>query len=303
MLVEHKIPYRSIIVRILPTVVFFILYSLAIYILDKIYGYSFLVFSSEIIGFVGTGISIFLAFITNSAYDRWWEARKVWGGIVNDSRSLVRQTKAFVDFEDYNNNPEIYDEVRQIATRQIAWVYALKSALRRENVVPAVRPHLKDSEEEVLKSSNVPSAILTQHSDHISRLQRAGKINEYQAVQLERVVEKLCDHMGACERIKNTIFPTQYSFFIHTFILLFLMILPLGLVHEYGWMSLAISGAIGVLFLMIEGFEATMQDPFDGEYSDTPMTSLCRTIEINLLEDIGSNDIPEPHKPIDGILM
>lgn len=303
MLVEHRIPYRSIILRILPTVLFFVLYSLVVYILDKVFGYSFKIFSSEIIGFVGTGISIFLAFITNSAYDRWWEARKLWGSIVNDSRSLVRQTKAFMDYDNKHNDPVVYDELRKLSTRQIAWTYALNATLRNQSVEQVVRPHLIDSEEDVLKSSNVPAALLSDHSKQIAHLQRSGQINEFQAVQLERVVEKLCDHMGGCERIKNTVFPTQYSFFIHTFILLFLVILPLGLVYEYGWMSLAIAGAIGVLFLMIEGFEASLQDPFDGDYSDTPMTALCRTIEINIMEEMGAKEIPEPHKPINGILM
>ena len=114
-------------------------------------------------------------------------------------------------------------------------------------------------------------------------------------------MNRLMDHQGACERIKNTIFPTQYSFFVHEFIILFLILVPHGSVANMGWFSVLLTLALAFVYLMIETIEVSMHDPFDMEPSDTPMSAICRTIEIDLMQMTGAKKVPKPVMPVDGI--
>jgi putative membrane protein len=130
-----------------------------------------------------------------------------------------------------------------------------------------------------------------------------GTIDTIQYAHMSQTVQKLCDSMGKAERIKNTVFPTQYGFYIHSTIMVFVTSLPFGLMANIDWLAILITAVVTFLFLTIEHMSIDLQRPFDNQPNDTPMTALSRTIEINILQMIGSNDIPEPLEPIDGYLM
>ncbi|HAF34092.1 MULTISPECIES: bestrophin family protein [Sphingobacterium] len=231
---------------------------------------------------IGTAVSLLLAFRTAQSYERWWEARTIWGAIVNDSRNLLRQ------FIQYAPESPRY-EIKEFVDRQIIWTYALGESLRKLEFSPKVQAYLHFHG---IKATNIPNAILDRHSNAIRHLAFSGAITDIQQVQLNETIGRLCDSMGKCERIKNTVFPRSYSMMVHTLIYVFAAILPFGLEDSQLTIEIVMTMIIPILFIAIEKTAIIMQDPFEGTPVDTPMTSLAQTIEINLLEMIGEIDIP-----------
>ncbi|HTJ50529.1 MAG TPA: bestrophin family ion channel [Cyclobacteriaceae bacterium] len=237
---------------------------------------------------IGTIISLLLAFRSNQAYDRWWEARIIWGSIVNDSRTLIRQMKTFI------NDPEFSITVDKItdtlAMRQVFWTYSLGQSLRNQDPMKLAEKFLSDEDLKfVSKHTHIPNALLMLHGQDIKSAMEQGLLNSYQQVELDRTISRLCDAMGKCERIKNTIFPTTYSLYIHFALYLFIIILPFGLTEYLGIVQAPIMILIPLSFLLIEKMAIHFQDPFENKPTDTPMTSIAVTIEKNLREMIRDN--------------
>ncbi|MDX6191858.1 bestrophin family ion channel [Flavobacterium sp. Fl-318] len=235
---------------------------------------------------VGTAVSLLLAFRTAQSYERWWEARTVWGAIVNDSRTLIRQIIQFTSKE----NKEI---VEVFTERQIIWLYALGESLRKQQFSSRVQTYLTTFQ---IKAANIPNALLDEHSLNIAEMASRGLISEFKQVQLNETLARLCDSMGKCERLKNTVFPKSYSVLVHILIYVFAAILPFGLEDSQLVAEVLITILIPVLFISIEKTAIIMQDPFENTPVDTPMTSLAKTIEINLLEMTGAVNIPVKEK-------
>lgn len=247
---------------------------------------------------IGTAISLFLSFRTNSAYARWWEARKVWGEIVNNSRTLARQVLLFGQ---KNEGAELRQKMVQY---QIAWCWNLAYGLRKKGWSQEGKKYLDIAEREKIKqSSNIPNEILFQQQKHLAELENSNMIDAFDRRRIDETLKQLCDSMGKSERIKNTVFPTQYSLFTIIFINLFLLLLPLGLVEHLGYYTVLAQTAVGFTFGMIQNIAVLMQDPFENKPNDTPMFALSRTIEINLLEMCGETELPEKKQPVNGVLM
>lgn len=275
-------------------------YAAFVFYLYQYENWHFLVFPISIISIVGTALSLLLGFRTNSAYDRWWEARRLWGAIVNDSRSLVRQSIAFIKTDPVEKK-EIIDNIAHL---QIAWCYALCNTLRQETVLVDANLHLEPEELEfVSKHQNIPNAIILLLEKRITSAYDKGYITPILFQSLDTTLVKLTDSMGGCERIKNTIFPTQYSFYVHLTIFIFTLILPMGLIDSIGRIAIPITFVISFLFFYVEGISYVMQSPFEGNHNDIPMRSLSRTIEINLLQTIEAELIPDKILPKDGYVM
>lgn len=231
---------------------------------------------------VGTAVSLLLAFRTAQAYDRWWEARIVWGAIVNDSRTLVRQVKQFVP-----DSVQGRIDVSDFAYRQIIWCYALGESLRQVPFTDKVQQYIAKHH---ITGSNIPNSILNRHSEHLATL----PIGEFKQVQIDTTLSRLCDAMGMCERIKKTIFPSSYSLLIHFFIYVFTTLLPFGIADTYFIVEISVTVIIPIIFIAIEKTAIILQNPFDNMPTDTPVTSIATTIETNLKELIGDPDIPAP---------
>ncbi len=275
-------------------------YAAFVFYLYQYENWHFLVFPISIISIVGTALSLLLGFRTNSAYDRWWEARRLWGAIVNDSRSLVRQSIAFIKTDPVEKK-EIIDNIAHL---QIAWCYALCNTLRQETVLIDANLHLEPEELAfVSKHQNIPNAIILLLEKRITSAFDKGYINPILFQSLDTTLARLTDSMGGCERIKNTIFPTQYSFYVHLTIFIFTLILPMGLIDSIGRIAIPITFVISFLFFYVEGISYVMQSPFEGNHNDIPMRSLSRTIEINLLQTIEADLIPDKILPKDGYVM
>lgn len=275
-------------------------YAALVFYLYQYHHWHFLEFPISIISIMGTALSLLLGFRTNSAYDRWWEGRQIWGTIVNESRTLVRQSLAFID----NTDGEKDQVIKHIAHLQIAWCYALSNSLRRESVL--VNANLYLTEEElayVARHDNIPNAILYLIEMEVAGRYRKGQLTEHFFQNMDRTLQILCEAMGKCERIKNTVFPTQYSFFVHLTIFLFTIILPMGLIASIGRIAIPVTFLISSLFFYVESISYVMQNPFEGSSNDIPMTSISRTIEINLLQLIEAPQIPDKILPKDGYVM
>lgn len=294
MYIKHKYSIREVHSNTWLNIITILVISTLIVYLYEIEQWTFLVIPVAIPSILGTTISLILAFRTNASYDRWWEARKVWGAIVNDSRSLVRQ--ALISFDK--------NELKQLANRQIAFNYTLSNRLRAVENQGVLEKYLNADELSFIQThSNQPNALLLLHEKQLKRMLENGAIDSIQYTHMSKTVQQLCDSMGKCERIKNTVFPTQYGFYIHSTIMVFVISLPFGLMANIDWLAILITVIVTFLFLTIEHMSIDLQRPFDNTPNDTPMTALSRTIEINILQMIGSNEVPAPLEPVDGYLM
>lgn len=291
--------FRNLIIAFRRQLVWYVPYLLVVY-----YGYAYLDIQAldikmSIATVLGFAVSLLLAFRTSSAYDRWWEARKIWGGIVNDSRTLVRQMINFT------NPVAPIPEARQMAYYQIAWCRSLDKSLRKQNALEGMEGLLSAQEiQDLSEKSNKPNEILQLMNALLFRLRESGKIDAYQFVSIDQTIKHLCDHMGKAERIKNTVFPSQYQSYTHIGIIVFTVMLPYGMLFSTGPFVIVICIIVAFIFNMLDQIAAYLQDPFDNRASDIPMSTLARTIEINLREQLGETELPPPLKPDKrGVLM
>lgn len=286
MLIKSPIPFRYIFNKV-RTDVFKVLIFSAIFHIFKYYIAELPAIPHSLPTILGTCISLLLAFNLNQSYDRWWEARKIWGAIVNDSRSLILLLKGF--------SPE-HPLVSKIGLRQIEWCYTLGETLRSNTEVSDDQRELltDDDSSYVRQHNNAALALLMLHSHDLNEIRKMGAISEFQQVEVMSAITRLCDSMGMAERIKTTVFPMTYRIFVHLFIYLFLIILSMALVQSIGFLEVPILTLMASTFFLIEKTASQMQDPFSNQPTDTPMTAIARTIEINLKQLLGEADVPQP---------
>lgn len=245
--------------------------------------------------FVGTTLSLLLAFRTSQSYERWWEARVVWGAIVNDSRTFTRQLMLFL--------PKTTDGTMVLESfvhRQVIWCFTLSESLRK--VVPSKKVadyFLKHN----LKSENRANQLLTLHTVELASAGERFELDANKLVQIDSTIARLCDSMGKCERIKNTVFPRSYSVLIHFLIYVLMTIMPFGLEDETPVVEILLTFLVPILFIMIERTAIIMQDPFENVPTDTPMTTLSMTIERNLMEMIEHIPVEQQHAEITYYIM
>jgi putative membrane protein len=246
---------------------------------------------------LGTAIAFFVGFNNNQAYDRWWEARKVWGALVNDSRSWARGILSYTSTHQ-SVNLELQIIRRRIIYRHIAFLYALKGALR--NTQDSVyKTYLNDDEIKTVEAqSNIHNAILALQSAELQQLYANGQIDGYRFIQLDALLVKFTDSMGMSERIKSTIFPTTYSYFTKVFIWLFVVSIQLVISSSLGIWSIFISWLVGFVFVSTQINGMSLVNPFTNNPAAVPLNQITRTIEINLLEMLGDENIPNPVRPI-----
>ena len=241
--------------------------------------------------FIGTAISILLSFKLNQSYDRWWEARKVWGSIVNDSRTLVIQIRTLVK----KGNQEA---IRKIAFRQIAWCYSLGQALRGLSATENLEKFLSDEDLSALEyHNNKPLALLNAQALDLLELKEAGQLDIFSHIQLDSTLVRLCDAQGKAERIKTTIFPVTYRLFLHAIIYLFVITLSISLKDISVFFEIPLLLLISSAFFLLERSATHMQDPFENKPTDTAVTAIARTIEINIRQLLNETEVPQPLKP------
>jgi len=253
----------------------------------------------------GGVIGVLAGFRNTSAYARWWEARTIWGSIVNSSRSFAREVLSMVAVPE--DAPETENELRDVKRRlvllQIAYVHALRNQLRGTPPWPELAGLVNEEEVERLEGcDNVPLAIQQTIASLVASCHARGWIDTMRWVSLDRTLSALMDCQGASERIKNTPMPRMYDLFIKLFINVYCLLLPFGMVQRLQLLTPFGSTLVGFVFLALDQIGRDLETPFENLPHDVALTAISRTIEINLKQMLGEQKVPEPLAPVDGIL-
>ena len=294
---------------------------------------------------IGTAVAFYVGFKNNSAYNRMWEARMIWGAIVNSSRSWGASLNGFItnQFTDENvSEEELLSVKKGLIYRHIAWLYTLRSQLlaaqpwehvSQKGLVgkAAVRYRklygigtlgdtdldvdLKawlDAEElaDLSNAKNKATQLINKQAEALSELRKRGLIEDFRHMELQNILNDFYTHQGKCERIKKFPLPRQYGSMSTFFVGIFIFLLPFGLVSEFSkigtWgiaLSIPFTSLVAWVFLVMELVGDYTENPFQGLGNDIPMMSLCRTIEIDLRQMLGEEDLPQAIEPSNGILM
>ena len=288
MLLKENIPVKYIFGKIKKEVIMVTVYAVLIAILYNSFHFTRISIPIAVPTILGTVISLLLAFKSNQAYDRWWEARTIWGAIVNDTRSLTRQLLTFVDTPYAEDEQKAFCE--RVAKRQIAWCYSLSHHLRKENPMQGLERLLcAEDIEHVKRYDNVPLGLLELQGADLRNAYKLGWITEYQQVAMDETLTRFSNEMGGCERIKNTVFPATYSVYIHLSVLLFVLLLPFGLIEFFGIVEVPLVIAIASSFFLIENMAIHLQDPFENKPTDTPTTTISRNVERDIKQMLKEN--------------
>lgn len=256
---------------------------------------------------VGIALGVLLGFRNNAGYDRYWEGRTLWGRLVNASRSFVRQASAFLrtaDGEETETGRERARFIRAITYRVIAFSLALRHHLRRDDPFLELGALLPPDEiARLRRARNVPSVLLVLLGEQIGEARRSGWLDSILAASLDETLTEFATIQGGCERIRNTPLPPVYTDIGHKIVLAFCALLPFGLVRDLGPLMPPATLVIAFSFLLLSRISLLMADPFGRRPNDLPLTALCRTIEIDLRDALGEEDLPDPLQPESGILL
>jgi ion channel-forming bestrophin family protein len=227
----------------------------------------------SLLGFV---ISLLLVFRTNTAYDRWWEGRKIWGALVNNSRNLAIKLNVFIGDD---------KEEKHLAYVHISnYAFALKEHLRNGVKRLDMLEHPKLNLEKMLLAAHVPNKIAGLLFSQINDLHKTGKINEAQLILLNEEYRSLTDITGACERIKKTPIPYSYSLFIKKFIFIYVMTMPFGFVTDFSYWTIPIVIFAFYVFVSLEIIAEEIEDPFGLDANDLPTDDISTSISANVKE-------------------
>ncbi|MFS4468867.1 bestrophin family protein [Maribacter sp. 2210JD10-5] len=311
---------------------FFMLWATAIFSAYYFLNWTHIDIPFQPLSVIGIAVAFYIGFKNSQSYDRFWEGRKIWGGIVNYSRTWANNVLSFVD--------DTYETKRILIYRHIAWINALRIQLRqptsfsikenravermfdrhreRNPVCADLESFISPEEETDLQNrKNVATHLIKNQGLHLKQLLADDKITEFDKQVFHNNLEELYNLQGKCERIKNTPFPRQYAYFSTLFTWIFVLLLPFGLLNvfenqvsqiteqtQWWYLPLMIffSVLISWIFTTMEKIGSNSEDPFEGRINDVPMTALCRTIEIDLKDMLDEKDLPEKTKPQDNIL-
>jgi ion channel-forming bestrophin family protein len=244
----------------------------------------------------GTALALFLGFRVNSAYQRWWEGRILWGSMVNTSRSFARAVLSFLP------HPEAEALRTRLIERHIAYVHALRCQLRRQDPgAPVQRVLAGEPDHPELAANNPANALLTTSSRALADARAKGWIDTIQQAHVEGLLVDMSNAQGGMERIKNTPLPAQYRSFPTFFARLFCVLLPIGLVETLGIATPFGSAVAGFMFLAALSVGDDLVDPFADTVHDVPLTQITTMIEGDMLQMLG-REAPPRVEPVDGVL-
>jgi putative membrane protein len=237
---------------------------------------------------VGFAFSLLLVVRTNASYDRFWEGRKQWGSIVNETRNLARAASVLLA-----GAPEV---AAGLLRWTIAFPWAVMHHLRGEKGLGPVADALLPGEAaKALATSHVPLTVARRVSEQLALARRRGLISDYVQMSLDQNVQLLTDYMGACERIHKTPLPFAYVVHLRRALILFCFTLPFALLSRFGWGTVLVTLLIAYTLFGIEEIGVEIEDPFGTDDNDLPLDRFCTTIEENLREILAA--LPADGKP------
>lgn len=337
MYIKRNISWSLIMRYAWRNLIFFTLYSILIFCCFHFLEWRFLNIPFQPLSVIGIAVAFYIGFKNSQSYDRFWEGRKIWGGIVNYSRTFTIQVLSFVQSDDPVKDKETQ---QRMIHRHIGWINALRVQLRqpkswaiKENSAVesmfdrhgerniscnAAESFVGLDEFTDLKNRINPATHLVKNqAKDVSLLRKENIIDGFQEDQLQSTLEEFYNLQGKCERIKNTPFPRQYGYFSKVFTWIFVLLVPFGILDVFEDDSMATVGAIKPMFVILmipfsvliswifttmEAVGDNSEDPFEGRINDVPMTALCRTIEIDLRDMLDEDNLPKGIEPKDNIL-
>ncbi|AKT37439.1 uncharacterized protein CMC5_015800 [Chondromyces crocatus] len=256
---------------------------------------------------VGLSLSIFLGFRNNTSYDRFWEGRKLWGQLVNTSRTLTRQLLTLIAAPGGDAGTADTDAIsefrREMVYRLIAFVHCFRMHLRDQDKYEELRELLSATELESLKPElNKPNAIVQAMGFRLRDAWQRGWIHPMHVPILEQSLTSLTDIQGGCERIKSTPIPFSYTSLIHQIVALYCIALPFGIVKTVGLFTPVVVCIVAYAFYGLDAIGDEVENPFGLDPNDLPLSSLSRMIEVNLRQRLGETELPPLLKPKGGLL-
>lgn len=279
------------------------LYDVAIVLIYKVAHKEWIALPHIPVALLGSAIGIIIGFRNNSAYARWWEARTIWGAIVNNTRSYARQVVTNIRWQKDAEEEAVHLLQRDLIYHQIAFTHALRQHLRGLPPLDELHGLLpEDVLLELAKQKNIPFAIQIRQGDLLRVALERDWVDSLQWSALDSTLNDFADAQGASERIKNTPMPKQYTFYPRLFVQIFCLLLPLALVQSMGWFTPLGSTLVGFIFLALDKIGRDLESPFDNTIYDIPLLNMSRGMEINLRQAIGERHLPEPTQPVAGVL-
>lgn len=319
---------REIFFWTLRETVVFVLIPTVLTVAWAVFGQAWLSIPWQPVALVGTAVAFVTSFKNNAAYGRLWEARQIWGSIVNGSRTWAVQVL------DMPTSP--LDAKKALVYRHIAWLTALRFQLREargwehiktqvENLEYSRRYEVPEWKSElgaeleplisaaekthVLSKKNRATHLLAAQSRTLQELSTKGELTELRFIELERAIAQLYDCQGRAERIKNFPYPRQFATLNTYFIWMLILSLPFALMPElaklgahFVWLTIPIASAVSWIFHMIDKIGEASENPFEGGPNDVPISTMARAIEIDLRELLGETP-PQPLAALHNIQM
>jgi putative membrane protein len=271
---------KHVLKTLLPALGFFILFSAAVcYIILDYYDLEKHEFqgTTTVHSLLGIVLGLFLVFRTNSAYDRWWEGRRLWGGLVNSTRNLALKLSAYLSLENH--------EDRDWFAKMIPnFVFAMKEHLRKG--VQMTEMEVPDDQfiASLKEAKHKPNRISRMLYGKVNELYKTGRLTGDHLINIDKELKDFIDLMGACERIRNTPIPYSYSMFIKKFIFIYLVTLPFGFVSTFGYFTIATVALVAFILLSVELIGEEIEDPFGRDVNDLPTDELSGKIRDNVRE-------------------
>ncbi|HEX2012900.1 MAG TPA: bestrophin family ion channel [Roseateles sp.] len=255
---------------------------------------------------MGLPLAIFLGFRNSACYDRYWEARKLWGDLLLRGRNLARQVLSLVEAPAPPAGPRDLEDLRvRMVLRAVAFCQALKHQLRgTSDAAGEVRALLRQAEWQALAPAANPSAALmmTMGAD-LAQCHRDGRLDSVLTAQIDNTLSAMTAAAAACERIKGSPLPFSYTLLLHRTAYLYCFLLPFGLVDAIGFMTPFVVAIVAYTFFGLDALGDEIEEPFGLEPNDLPLDAICRTIEIDLRQALGDAELPPVLKPVDYCLM
>lgn len=242
---------------------------------------------------VGVALALFLGFRNSSAYDRWWEGRKLWGALVNTMRSLTRQALTMT-----GDTPEATREKRVFINMLIAFTYAMRDQLRGDVFSRSAELLPPALAEEVDRSRYKPFIILRAMGEWVSARYKEGALGEITMSAIDRNLVELSNILGGCERIAATPVPFGYSVMIHRVVYFYVALLPFGLVDSIEWMTPAVAMVMAYSFIALDSLAAELEMPFNRDENDLALDAISLNIELSIREMSGEPLDQKPLQPV-----
>lgn len=244
---------------------------------------------------IGLTLAVFLGFRNNTSYARYWEARSLWGVLLNESRTLVRQSLTLVN--DQTLAP-------QLGRRLMAFTHALRHQLRETDPAADLARLLSPADcERVGVARYKPAVLLLMAGEWLREVRLQGHLSPALAHAMEKPLGKLTEVLGGCERIASTPIPFTYGVIIHRTIYLYCFLMPFGLVDSIGPMTPVVVAFVAYTFLALEALSAQIEEPFGLEPNDLALEAMSWMIEATLRETLGERDLPQVPGPVNYIVQ